>query len=196
MEEQLRRRRARYKGPAAPPWKETYRRVSAEQLYPLLGPRFASPGRAGPLPSQTPSQALSAGPGAAVAGRSRPRPPAAGVTPLPSNPTGMPPAQGPRRPAQRGTNGFRVLCPPQRCMERLRSSRAKLLDRYRQAGERVCGPATGTLLVREVMEQEWQTLQAAQDGQPPRRGTEALAQVSTSSLGPVRSPAPLRQCAT
>ncbi|KFP07095.1 RPA-interacting protein, partial [Calypte anna] len=45
----------------------------------------------------------------------------------------------------------------QRCMERLRSSRAKLLDRYRRAGDGVCGPAA--LLVQEVMEQEWQTLQ-------------------------------------
>ncbi|NXO49239.1 RIPA protein, partial [Aramus guarauna] len=84
-----RRHRARYKGPAAPPWKETYRR---------------------------------------------------------------------------------------RCMERLRSSRAKLLDRYRQAGERPRGP--GTLLVQEVMEQEWQTLQAAQESLPALGGTEeALAQM-------------------
>lgn len=66
-------------------------------------------------------------------------------------------------------------------MERLRSSRAKLLDRYRQAGERVCGPATGALLVQEVMEQEWQTLQAVQESLPALRGTEALAQVSTNS---------------
>ncbi|XP_010192564.1 PREDICTED: RPA-interacting protein, partial [Mesitornis unicolor] len=41
-----------------------------------------------------------------------------------------------------------------RCMERIRSSRAKLLDRYRQAGERVCGPAAGTLLVRAGVEQD------------------------------------------
>ncbi|NXW91172.1 RIPA protein, partial [Alopecoenas beccarii] len=85
MEAPPRRHRARYKGPAAPPWKETYRR---------------------------------------------------------------------------------------RCMERLRSSRAKLLDRYRQAGDRECGP--GALLVREVMEQEWQRLQ---EGLPGGPGEEALGQM-------------------
>ncbi|NXK47010.1 RIPA protein, partial [Chauna torquata] len=88
MEEPLRRHRALYKGPAAPPWKETYRR---------------------------------------------------------------------------------------RCMERLRRSRAKLLDRYRRAGEGVCGPAA--LLVQEVMQQEWQSLQAAARRPPALRGGEALAQV-------------------
>ncbi|XP_076210845.1 RPA-interacting protein [Aptenodytes patagonicus] len=90
MEAPFRRRRARYKGPAAPPWKETYRR---------------------------------------------------------------------------------------RCMERLRNSRAKLLDRHRRAGERVRGQAVGALLVQEVMEQEWQTLQAAQGSLPSLRGEEALAQM-------------------
>ncbi|NXV18774.1 RIPA protein, partial [Cepphus grylle] len=87
MEAPVRRHRARYKGLAAPPWKETYRR---------------------------------------------------------------------------------------RCMERLRSNRAKLLDRYRQAGERVCGPAAGALLVQEVMEQEWQGLQRSP---PDPGGKEALAQM-------------------
>lgn len=82
-------------------------------------------------------------------------------------------------------------------MERLRNSRAKLLDRHRQAGERVRGQAVGTLLVQEVMEQEMQTLQAAQGSLPSLRGKEALAQVSTySARGPTRSPASLRQHTT
>ncbi|NWS32157.1 RIP protein, partial [Polioptila caerulea] len=54
----------------------------------------------------------------------------------------------------------------QRCLERLRSSRAQLLERYRGAGTGTgaCAAAPGALLVQEVMEQEWQELQ---DGEQP-----------------------------
>ncbi|XP_057231502.1 RPA-interacting protein [Malurus melanocephalus] len=62
----------------------------------------------------------------------------------------------------------------QRCMERLRSSRAKLLDRYRQAGDGACGAAPGALLVQEVMEQEWQELR---DSLPGHRGGEPMEQM-------------------
>lgn len=63
-------------------------------------------------------------------------------------------------------------------MERLRSSRAKLLDRYRQAGDGACGAAPGALLVQEVMEQEWQELR---DRLPGLRGEEPMEQVSAGS---------------
>ncbi|NXG04751.1 RIP protein, partial [Sakesphorus luctuosus] len=70
----------------------------------------------------------------------------------------------------------RSLPVPQRCLERLRSSRTKLLDRYRQAGASTgaCGPAPGALLVQEVMEQEWQVLR---DNLHGPRGQEPLGQV-------------------
>ncbi|NWR20479.1 RIPA protein, partial [Emberiza fucata] len=61
-----------------------------------------------------------------------------------------------------------------RCMERLRSSRAKLLDRYRQAGDGACGAAPGALLVREVMEQEWQELR---DRLPGLGGEQPMEQI-------------------
>ncbi|NWH75829.1 RIP protein, partial [Piaya cayana] len=54
---------------------------------------------------------------------------------------------------------------PQRCLERLRSSRAQLLERYRRGAED--GTARGALLVPEVMEQEWQALQAGGAAQSP-----------------------------
>uniref|UniRef100_A0A8C0TYD6 RPA interacting protein n=1 Tax=Cyanistes caeruleus TaxID=156563 RepID=A0A8C0TYD6_CYACU len=64
---------------------------------------------------------------------------------------------------------------PRRCMERLRSSRAKLLDRYRQAGDGACGAAPGALLVQEVMEQEWQELR---DRLPGLRGDQPMQQLA------------------
>lgn len=60
-------------------------------------------------------------------------------------------------------------------MERLKSSRAKLLDRYRQAGDGPCGAAPGALLVQEVMEQEWQELR---DRLPGLHGEQPMEQVS------------------
>ncbi|NWZ21035.1 RIP protein, partial [Asarcornis scutulata] len=50
-----------------------------------------------------------------------------------------------------------------RCAERLRSGRAKLLERYRRAGDGG-GTGPGALLVPEVMEMEWRSLQAARRG--------------------------------
>ncbi|XP_077167166.1 RPA-interacting protein [Paroedura picta] len=49
-----------------------------------------------------------------------------------------------------------------RCVERLKNSRARLVDRYRHTGENA-GAGGGTrssLLVQEVMEVEWQALQS------------------------------------
>uniref|UniRef100_A0A8V1AGY7 RPA interacting protein n=1 Tax=Gallus gallus TaxID=9031 RepID=A0A8V1AGY7_CHICK len=58
-----------------------------------------------------------------------------------------------------------------RCLERLKSSRERLLHRYRQAG-----PGPGALLVPEVMEREWRCLQAER-GAPGERGQRELQQM-------------------
>ncbi|XP_077021956.1 RPA-interacting protein isoform X4 [Tamandua tetradactyla] len=59
----------------------------------------------------------------------------------------------------------------QGCLERMKNSRDRLLNKYRQAGGSVPRRAQNTLLVQEVMEEEWNALQSV-DTCP-----EAFAQV-------------------
>ncbi|XP_053425304.1 RPA-interacting protein [Nycticebus coucang] len=48
----------------------------------------------------------------------------------------------------------------QRCLERMKNSRVKLLNKYRQAGGSMPGRAQNTFLVQEVMEEEWNALRS------------------------------------
>ncbi|KAM5181649.1 RPA-interacting protein [Mantella aurantiaca] len=48
-----------------------------------------------------------------------------------------------------------------RCVERLKSNRSRLLDKFRQVGQSVNGGIGGSFLVQEVMEEEWQALQTS-----------------------------------
>ncbi|PNJ04592.1 RPA-interacting protein isoform X5 [Pongo pygmaeus] len=51
----------------------------------------------------------------------------------------------------------------QRCLERMRNSRDRLLNRYRQAGSSGPGNAQNSFLVQEVMEEEWNALQSVEN---------------------------------
>ena len=44
----------------------------------------------------------------------------------------------------------------------MRNSRDRLLSKYRQAGGSMSGGAQNTLLVQEVMEEEWNALQSVE----------------------------------
>ncbi|XP_074153807.1 RPA-interacting protein [Sminthopsis crassicaudata] len=61
----------------------------------------------------------------------------------------------------------------QRCLQRMKSSRARLLDKYRRVGGVHCG-----LMAQEVMETEWLALRSAHGSLEAQRRSESFAQVA------------------
>ncbi|KAM9320789.1 RPA-interacting protein [Gastrophryne carolinensis] len=63
---------------------------------------------------------------------------------------------------------YKAATPPwketyrKRCVERLKGNRSRLLDKFRQVGDRVNGG--GSFLVQEVMEEEWRAMQSDAGG--------------------------------
>ncbi|CAN9505851.1 unnamed protein product [Ophioblennius macclurei] len=79
---------------------------------------------------------------------------------------------------QRHRSLYKGTTPPwkeayrQRCVDRLKNSRSRLLERYRQTGESQKGS-----IVQEVMEEEWSALRSAHQGLPSLWGANGLAEM-------------------
>ncbi|XP_063809746.1 RPA-interacting protein isoform X2 [Pseudophryne corroboree] len=74
--------------------------------------------------------------------------------------------------AKRHRSMYKGTTPPwketyrKRCVERLKGNRSRLLDKFRQVGERMNAGIGGSFLVQEVMEEEWKAMQS-DDGSLP-----------------------------
>ncbi|XP_074553083.1 RPA-interacting protein [Halichoeres trimaculatus] len=65
-----------------------------------------------------------------------------------------------------------------RCVDRLKNSRSRLLERYRQMGDsHPCSNSGTSIIVQEVMEEEWSALQSEDRRLPSLWGPHGIAEV-------------------